>query len=267
MKTAFCRTIGSASLAAKVPVSCALTIIRPHPSPAAAHASPSIFLISFTISLTPASCASRPSRGNAATRSRYGLAGIRNALALETFVSANGPRCTCVTMCSSMSYPRLNVGARRAVLYLRRVSKPCLWVYTRSVRGKLSIASHSCVASGKPRRSSPSRVSTDGSRSGHPGSRPLRRSAAHCAWNVRSPYSSRSSTSCTMSSGRGVRLDASDATSHCIFCAKVSAVRLTPCGSKPWKRAFITLPVVHATNPSANTTSNTMPPLNIATLR
>ncbi|MDA9261595.1 hypothetical protein N9P82_00855 [bacterium] len=82
MKTAFCRTIGSASLAAKVPVSCALTIIRPHPSPAAAHASPSIFLIPFTNSLTPASCASRPSRGNAATRSRYGLAGIRNALAL-----------------------------------------------------------------------------------------------------------------------------------------------------------------------------------------
>ena len=32
---------------------------------------------------------------------------------LETFVSVNGPRCTCVTMCSSMSYPRLNVGASR----------------------------------------------------------------------------------------------------------------------------------------------------------
>ena len=84
--TALSLTSGSVPLAANVPVSCALTITRAHPPPfsleplrrhVAASSAPSRRAIAATFRVM----ASRPDSGYAATRSRYGRAGRRKAVA------------------------------------------------------------------------------------------------------------------------------------------------------------------------------------------
>mmetsp|Transcript_8831 Transcript_8831/g.37357 ORF Transcript_8831/g.37357 Transcript_8831/m.37357 type:complete len:252 (-) Transcript_8831:635-1390(-) len=95
MNTALSRTSLSVSFAANVPVSCALTITRAHPPPFSLeplrrHVAASSAARRSTIALTFFVIASRPDSGYAATRSRYGRAGTRNAVASFGSAVKNG---------------------------------------------------------------------------------------------------------------------------------------------------------------------------------